>query len=62
MKKMLDVNDPFFRPVWRRWATVAVPATWACVEWISGDPFWGLLFTAAAAYAYRELIMKAPTA
>ncbi|MDE3078667.1 MAG: hypothetical protein KGI94_01380 [Paracoccaceae bacterium] len=56
----LDPNDPFFRPVWRRWATVGVPAAWACVEaWVGTMP-WALGFAAAAAYAYYQLFIVGP--
>ena len=58
--QMLDPNDPFFRPVWRRWATFGVPAAWACVEAASGNSTWALIFAALAAYAWWQLIYKGP--
>ncbi len=57
----LDPNDPFFRPVWRRWATVGVPALWACVEAIRGNGGWVLAFAALAAYAFWKLIVQGPS-
>lgn len=58
--QFLDPNDPFFRPVWRRWATAGVPAAWACVEAIHGNRIWALAFAAIAAYAYWKLIVQGP--
>lgn len=50
--KFLDPNDPFFRHAWVRWATVLVPTAWGLVELVMFEqPFWGILFLAAAAYA-----------
>lgn len=54
--KLLDPNDPFFRPAWRRWAVVLFPALWAGVELIGGNPGWALIFGAAAGYAWWVLI------
>ena len=56
----LDPNDPFFRPVWRRWATAGVPAAWACVEAAGGNAGWALGFAAAAGYAFWKLILQGP--
>ncbi|WP_343081608.1 hypothetical protein [Ostreiculturibacter nitratireducens] len=58
--KLIDPSDPFFRPVWRRWAVVLVPGIWACFEFASGSPGWGIIFGGAAAYAYWALILTAP--
>lgn len=60
--QLLDPNDPFFRPVWRRWATAGVPAAWACVEAFGGNLAWALAFAAAAAFAFWKLILRGPTA
>ncbi|MFC2969349.1 hypothetical protein [Acidimangrovimonas pyrenivorans] len=58
--KLLDPNDPFFRPAWRRWATAGVPGLWACVEAWSGSKTWALVFAAIAVFAYWQLILKGP--
>jgi hypothetical protein len=58
--QILDPNDPFFRPVWRRWATAAVPAAWACVEALGGNTVWALAFAAIAGFAYWKLIIQGP--
>lgn len=56
--KLLDPDHPFFRPVWRRWATALVPGAWALVEATSGSPGWALLFGAAGAYAGWVLLIE----
>ncbi|MBL4928491.1 hypothetical protein [Fuscibacter oryzae] len=60
MRKLLDRNDPIFHHnPWLRWVTTGLPLAWGCVEflWI-GDPFWGVLFIAAGAYAAYELFFR----
>jgi hypothetical protein len=39
----LDVRIPFFRPLWRRIATIAVIVLWTGVEFLHGSPYWGVL-------------------
>jgi hypothetical protein len=58
--KLLDPDHPFFRPVWRRWATVLIPLIWAGVELASGSPGWAMLFGAAGAYAAWVLLLQRP--
>ncbi len=61
MKKLLDPNDPFFAPPWRRWAAALIPLAWAAVELFSfGQPFWAILFAAAGLWAFWVLIVKGP--
>ncbi len=48
--KFLDVQHPFFRPLWRRVAVVAVCLGWAVVEFVHDAPFWGMLFGALGLY------------
>jgi hypothetical protein len=50
--KFLDLNHPFFLPVWRRYATIAACAAWAMFEWTWGDPFWATLASGLAAYTF----------
>jgi len=57
---LLDPNDPFFQPRWRRWATVLLPSVWALVEVWNGNPGWAIIFGAAGAYALYQLILKGP--
>ena len=48
--KLIDVQHPFFIPVWRRVALVSVCLGWAIYEFSTGAPFWGFLFGAAGLY------------
>ncbi|UUP18608.1 DUF3329 domain-containing protein [Nitratireductor thuwali] len=57
----LDASHPFFRPLWRRVLVVAICIGWGLFEFVSGAPFWGILFTGAGAYAaWVLLIAKTP--
>jgi hypothetical protein len=58
--KFLDRNHPMFRRAWLRWTTAVVPLVWAGVELLLGNPGWAVLFGAAGAYAFWELIVKGP--
>lgn len=55
--KLFDFNDPFFKPLWIRIALVAFPAFWAVFEFVSGAPFWGVIFLALAASAFHGLFI-----
>ncbi len=46
-----DASHPFFRPLWRRIAVVAVCAAWTVVELTVGDPMWAIMTGAIGAYA-----------
>jgi hypothetical protein len=46
-----DASHPFFRPLWRRVALVAVCAAWTVVELVVGDPTWAVMTGAIGAYA-----------
>lgn len=51
----LGLQHPFFRPVWRRWLTVAFCFGWAAFELINGSPLWAMIFGAlgvAAAWQF----------
>jgi hypothetical protein len=61
MKKLLDADDPFFAPVWRRWATCVLPLLWAAFEVYSEEWLWAGLFAAAGAYAWYVLIFTGPS-
>ncbi|MFC5587145.1 DUF3329 domain-containing protein [Nitratireductor kimnyeongensis] len=53
---MIDARHPFFRPLWRRVAVVAVCLGWGVFEFVSGAPFWGILYTAVGVYAAWSLL------
>lgn len=50
MRDFFNVQHPWFRPAWRRAATVAVCFAWALVELSNGAPFWAMVFAAIGAY------------
>jgi hypothetical protein len=51
MKKFLDTDHPMFRPLWVRIVIVAICAGWGIMEFVTGAPFWGIIFLALGAYA-----------
>ena len=59
--RFLDPDHPFFRPRWRRYVTVAVPAIWAGVELaFIGSALWAGIFGALAIYAAWALLWPRP--
>ena len=58
--KLLDTDDPFFRPLWRRIAIVAVTAGWASFEFINNATGWGLLFSAISLYCIWGFFIRRP--
>ncbi|EEW25886.1 hypothetical protein [Rhodobacter ferrooxidans] len=58
---LIEPNHPFFKPVWRRWATGLVPIIWAGFElvWL-GNPIWALIFAGFGAYALWVLVFNRP--
>jgi len=57
-----DNEHPFFRPLWRRIAVVAVCAFWAVLEFATNTPFWGMIALGFTAYAVWMFLIsyKAP--
>jgi hypothetical protein len=50
--KLSERDHPFYRPLWRRIAIVAVVAAWAGFEvLVSGDGFWTMLSLFFLGYA-----------
>ena len=45
-KPLLDLQHPWFIPLWRRVAVTAVCLFWTVMEVCIGGPFWLLLFGA----------------
>ncbi|MGV8938384.1 MAG: hypothetical protein ACOH2J_14785 [Allorhizobium sp.] len=59
--QLIDVNHPFYRPLWRRIAIVVFCAGWAVVELVGQQPFWAVISGALGAYsAYRLLFTFNP--
>jgi len=54
MRTFLNLRHPFFLPLWRRVAVIAVCLGWALFELISGAVFFAILFGALGVYAMRE--------
>ncbi|MDE0985718.1 MAG: hypothetical protein OSA52_13920 [Yoonia sp.] len=42
--RLLDVEIPFFLPVWRRYLVIAVAVCWGLFEISTGALFWGMIF------------------
>ena len=53
----LDLRVPFFRPMWRRIATVVVIAVWTVIELVHGSPWWALLAGGIGVYAAYVLFI-----
>ena len=54
---MKDHEHPFFRPLWRRIAVVAVCAAWSIFEFANGASFWGMIAGGFAAYAVWQFFI-----
>ncbi len=51
---MFNLSVPFFLPLWRRVVLVVICVGWAGVEFLTGTPFWGVLFLAMGIMALRQ--------
>jgi hypothetical protein len=59
MIKLIDPAHPFYQPLWRRVAIVAVCAVWFAVELIMwGDPLFIPIAGALTAYTAWVLLLK----
>ena len=59
MKRVSDLNHPFYRPLWRRVALVAVTGAWACYEnFVVKDPMWMVLTAGIFVYAAWVFLIK----
>lgn len=50
-RRLFNLNDPWFRPLWRRVAVTGVALGWGLFELASGSGGFGVLFLALGAYA-----------
>ncbi len=59
---MKDADHPFFRPLWRRVALVAVCLSWAALEFYGGSQNWALIALVFAGYGAWQYLYayKAP--
>ena len=44
MRKLIDLQDPFFAPVWIRICVVAVTCCWGLFELSQGAVMWAVIF------------------
>mgnify|MGYP001819903145 CR=1 FL=1 len=63
MRKLLDLEHPFFRPVGVRVAVVVVCGGWSIFEFMNAAPLWGVIFLGLAVIcAYRCLLYTSDAA
>lgn len=55
--KILDAGHPFYRPLWRRIAIVAVAFAWAAFELSNGETTWAAVFGLIALYCGWSLLV-----
>ncbi len=53
--KLIDVQHPWFVPIYRRVLVVAVCVGWAVAELVWGEVFWAMLFGATGIYCAYQL-------
>lgn len=59
MKRVSDLNHPFYRPLWRRVTLVAVTGLWASYEnFVVKDPMWMVLTAGIFVYAAWVFLIK----
>ncbi len=51
---MKEKDRVFFRPLWRRVAATLFCALWAIFEWLTQQPFWGMVAVGLTGYCYWE--------
>ena len=49
MRKLIDLADPFFAPVWIRVSVVVITTLWGLFELSTGAILWGVLFLGISA-------------
>lgn len=61
VERVLDLQSPWFVPLWRRIAITTVTIGWAIVELSTGATFWAALFGAAGFWCgYQFLVVWDP--
>jgi hypothetical protein len=59
--KLADTGHPFYKPLWRRLAIVAVVALWAAYEiLVSKEPLWIAISAGMLAYAVWVFVVSWP--
>ena len=57
MKRIFDVQLPFFIPLWRRIALVIFTGAWALLEWSWGNQLWSVGFGALTVYLAHQFFL-----
>ena len=57
MLKGFELQIDFFRPLWRRVVLLLVCFGWAAFEFLTGAPFWGVIFGSLGGYALWQLFL-----
>ncbi|MEQ5869837.1 hypothetical protein J4E08_07985 [Sagittula sp. NFXS13] len=61
MTNLMNVQTPWFIPLWRRIVLVCVCLAWGLAEFLMGNPGWSLLFAALGLYcAYQFFVVFDP--
>lgn len=55
--RFLDLDHPWFRPLWRRVAVVGLAIGWGLFELVAGSPGFAILFLALGGYAAWRLFV-----
>ncbi|WP_332871656.1 hypothetical protein [Marinomonas shanghaiensis] len=55
---MNEADRKFFRPKWRRVAATVFCFGWTLVEWLSGEPFWGIIAAGITFYCLWNFFYK----
>ncbi len=55
---MFELRVPFFRPLWRRVLVSAICLGWGAFEFLTGAPFWAILFGAMGATAIWQFFLS----
>jgi hypothetical protein len=58
--KLIDPENPFFQPAWRRWLLALVPFAWAMFEASNGNDAWAYLSAAIGGILVYNLILTWP--
>jgi hypothetical protein len=51
LKKLLNLEDPFFAPLWIRTTIVVLLGFWTMIEFFAGAQGWAALFAALAVFS-----------
>ena len=57
---MRGLDDPWFRPLWRRLLVVALTLGWGIFELATGAPLWAVAFLGIGAFAAWALLLNHP--